>query len=80
MWLGIGCYSYIDRNHYAVVFTDYLTKWLEVARGIVTKHHAVLTMTKLFAQEIICWHRVSYQLLVGHGPAFLLIIQYNSTV
>ena len=57
-----------DGNHYAVVFTDYFTKWPEV---FATKDYTTLTIAKLFVQEIICRHGVPCQLLLDRGPAFL---------
>ena len=55
-------------NRYAVVFTDYLTKWPEV---FATKDQTALTIAKLFVQEIICRHGVPCQFLSDRGPAFL---------
>ncbi|XP_065905550.1 uncharacterized protein [Dysidea avara] len=40
-------------NQYAVVFTDYLTKWPEV---FATKDQTAFTIAKLFVEEIICRH------------------------
>ena len=63
-----------DGNCYAAVFTDYLTKWPEV---FATKNQTVLTIAKLFVQEIICPHGVPCQLLSDRGPAFLSYIPDN---
>ena len=57
-----------DGNCYAVVFTDYLTKWPEV---FATKDQTALIIARLFVQEIICRHGVPCQLLSDRGPAFL---------
>jgi len=42
-------------NRYAIVFTNYLTKWPEV---FATKHQTALTIAKLFVEEIVCRHGV----------------------
>ena len=55
-------------NQYAVVCTDYLTKWPEV---FATKDQTAPTIAKLFVEEIICRHGVPCQLLSDCGPAFL---------
>ena len=46
-------------NQYAVVFTDYLTKWPEV---FATKDQTAFTIAKLFVEEIICRHGVAVRL------------------
>ena len=69
--VGVDVIQFItshDGNRYAVVFTDYLTKWPEV---FATKDQTALTIAKLFVQEIICRHGVPCQLLSDRGPAFL---------
>ena len=55
-------------NQYAVVFTDYLTKWPEV---FATKDQTALTIAELFVEEIVCCHGVPGQLLSDRGAAFL---------
>ena len=55
-------------NQYAVVFTDYLTKWPEV---FATKDQTALTIAELFVEEIVCRHGVPGQLLSDRGAAFL---------
>ena len=55
-------------NQYAIVFTDYLTKWPEV---FATRDQTAFTIPKLFVEEIVCHHGVPSQLLSGHGAAFL---------
>ena len=55
-------------NQYAVVFTDYLTKWPEV---FAIKDQTALTIAQLFVEEIICRHGVPCQLLSDRGAAFL---------
>ena len=56
-------------NQYAVVFTDYLTKWPEV---FAIKDQTALTIAQLFVEEIICRHGVPCQLLSDRGAAFCL--------
>ena len=55
-------------NQYAIVFTDYLTKWPEV---FATKDQTALTIARLFVEEIVCCHGVPSQLLSDRGAAFL---------
>ena len=55
-------------KQYAVVFVDYLTKWLEV---FATKDQTALTIARLFVQQIVSRHGVPAQLLSDRGPAFL---------
>ena len=55
-------------KNYAIVFVDYLTKWLEV---FATKDQTALTIAKLFVQQIVSRHGVPTQLLSDRGPAFL---------
>ena len=55
-------------NQYAIVFTDYLTKWPEV---FATKDQTALTIARLFVEEIVCRHGVPSQLLSDRGAAFL---------
>ena len=55
-------------NQYAVVFTDYLTKWPEV---FATKDQTALTIAELFVEEIVCRHGVPSQLLSDRGAAVL---------
>ena len=55
-------------NQYAVVFTDYSTKWPEV---FATKDQTALTIAELFVEEIVCRHGVPGQLLSDRGAAFL---------
>jgi len=47
-------------NRYAIVFTDYLTKWPKV---FATKDQTALTIAELFVEEIVCCHGVPSQLL-----------------
>ena len=55
-------------NQYAIVFTDYLTKWPEV---FAIKDQTAITIAKLFVKEIVCRHGIPSQLLLDHGAAFL---------
>ena len=57
------------RGHqYAVVFTDYLTKWPEV---YPVRDQSVSTIAKLLVQGIVCRHGVPNQLLSDRGTNFL---------
>ena len=51
-------------NQYAIVFTDYLTKWPEV---FATRDQTAFTIAKLFVEEIVCRHGVPSQLLSDQG-------------
>ncbi len=55
-------------NRYAVVFMDYLTKWLEV---FATSDQTVPTIARLLVEEIVSRHGVSGDLLSDRGPSFL---------
>ena len=50
------------------MFADYLTKWPEV---FATSDQTVLTIAKLFVEQIVCCHGVPAQLLSDRGAAFL---------
>ena len=55
-------------NKYAIVFIDYLTKWVEV---FATPDQSALTIAKLLVEEIISRHGVPRELLSDRGAAFL---------
>ena len=55
-------------NKYAIVFIDYLTKWVEV---FPTADQSALTIAHLLVEEIISQHGVPKELLSDHGAAFL---------
>ena len=55
-------------NKYAIVFIDYLTKWVEV---FATPNQTALTVAKLLVEEIISRHGVPRELLSDRGAAFL---------
>ena len=55
-------------NQYAVVFIDYLTKWVEV---FPTKDQTALTIAQLLVTEVISRHGVPRELLSDRGAAFL---------
>ena len=55
-------------NKYAIVFVDYLTKWVEV---FPTPDHSVLTVAKLLVIKIISRRGVPRELLSDRGAAFL---------
>ena len=55
-------------NKYAVVFIDYLTKWVE---AFAVPDQSALTIAKLFVEEIISQHGVPRELLSDRGTNFL---------
>ena len=55
-------------NRYAIVFVDYLTKWVEV---FPTPDQSALTIARLLVSEIISHHGVPRELLSDRGAAFL---------
>ena len=55
-------------NKYAIVFVDYLTKWVEV---FPTPDQSALTIARLLVSEIISRHGVPRELLSDRGAAFL---------
>ena len=55
-------------NKYAVVFVDYLTKWVEV---YATRDQTALATAQLFAENIISRHGVPRELLSDRGANFL---------
>ena len=71
-WVGVNVIQFMKSPHsgnqYAIVFTDYLTKWPEV---FATRDQTAFTTAKLFVEEIVCHHGVPSQLLSDRGAAFL---------
>ena len=55
-------------NQYAVVFQDYLTKWLEV---FATPDQKAETIAHLFVEHVVARHRVPEYFLSDRGPNFL---------
>ena len=55
-------------NKYAVVFIDYLTKWVE---AFAVPDQSALTIAKLLVEEIISRHGVPRELLSDRGTNFL---------
>ena len=55
-------------NEYAVIFVDYLTKWLEV---FATADQTATSIAKLLVEEIVSRHGVPHQLLSDLGLTFL---------
>ena len=53
---------------YAIVFVDYLTKWVEV---FPTPDQSALTIARLLVSKIISRHGAPRELLSDHGAAFL---------
>ena len=59
-------------NRYAVVFIDYLTKWVEV---FATQDQSALTIAQLLVTGVISRHGVPRELLSDRGAAFFLTIE-----
>jgi hypothetical protein len=55
-------------NKYVVVFSDYLTKWVE---AFAMKDMKAETIAKIFINEIICRHSLPSKLLSDQGRNFL---------
>ena len=55
-------------NRYAIVFIDYLTKWVEV---FPSSDQSALTIARLLIENIISRHGVPKELLSDRGAAFL---------
>ena len=55
-------------KRYAVVFIDYLTKWLEV---FATSDQTSLTVAELLVEHVISRHWVPSKLLSDRGTTFL---------
>ena len=55
-------------NRYAIVFINYLTKWVEV---FPSSNQSALMIARLLVENIISRHGVPKELLSDHGAAFL---------
>jgi hypothetical protein len=55
-------------NKYIVVFTDYLTKWVE---AFVISNMKAETIARIFINEIISRHSAPKELLSDQGPNFM---------
>ena len=55
-------------NKYAVVFIDYLTKWVEV---FAVPNQTAETIARLFVEGVICRHGVPQELISDRGGNFL---------
>jgi hypothetical protein len=55
-------------NKYVVVFTDYLTKWVE---AFPIKNMTAETIAKIFINEIITRHSAPSELLIDQGANFM---------
>ena len=58
----------LDGNQYAVVFIDYLTKWVEV---FAVSDQKAETIAKLLVEGVICRHGAPQELLSDRGANFL---------
>lgn len=57
-----------DGNQYAVVFANYLTKWLEV---FTVTDQSAATIAKLLVEEIVSRYGIPVEVLSDRGQAFL---------
>ena len=70
-WVGVDVTQFpksYEGNQYAVVFVDYLTKWLEV---FAVPDQTALTIALLLVEQIISRHGVPAEILSDCGSAFL---------
>ena len=58
----------LDNNQYAVVFIDYLTKWVEV---FAVPDQKAETIARLFVEGVVCRHGAPEELLSDRGTNFL---------
>jgi len=58
----------LDGNQYAVVFIDYLTKWVEV---FAVPNQTARTIARLLVEGVICRHGAPGELLSDRGTNFL---------
>ena len=69
--VGVDVIQFVQSNSgnkYAIVFIDYLTKWVEV---FPTADQTALTIARLLVTEVISRHGVPRELLSDRGAAFL---------
>ena len=60
--------STLDGNQYALVFIDYLTKWVEV---VAIPDQTAETIARMFVELIVCRHGAPWELLSDRGANFL---------
>ena len=58
----------LDGNQYALVFIDYLTKWVEVVALPDQKAEAI---ARMFVEYVVCRHGAPHELLSDRGANFL---------
>ena len=58
----------LDGNRYAVVFIDYLTKWVEV---FAVANQTAQTIARLLVEGVICRHGAPAELLSDRGTNFM---------
>jgi len=58
----------LDGNQYAVVFIDYLTKWVE---AFAVADQTAETIARLFVEGVVCRHGAPQELLSDRGANFL---------
>ena len=66
--IGVDIIRSKRRNRYAVIFVDYLTKWVE---AFTIRDQSALTIAKLLVGEVITRHGVPNELLSDRGVALL---------
>ena len=58
----------LDGNQYALVFIDYLTKWVEV---VALPDQKAETIARMFVEYVVCRHGAPHELLSDRGANFL---------
>jgi hypothetical protein len=57
-----------NRNRYVLVFTDYLTKWVE---AFALPNYKATTVAEIFVKELVCRHGAPSRLLSDRGSNFM---------
>ena len=58
----------LEGNQYALVFIDYLTKWVEV---VAIPDQKAKTIARMFVEHVVCRHGAPQELLSDRGANFL---------
>ena len=61
----------LEGNQYALVFIDYLTKWVEV---VAIPDQRAETIAKMFVEHVVCRHGAPRELLSDRGAIFFQIL------
>ena len=70
-WIGVDVLQLpltLDGNQYAVMFTDYLTKWVE---AFAVADQTAETIARLFVEGVVCRHGAPQELLSDRGANFV---------